>query len=128
MKDDEIINRNRAPNPWAAARNASMRNAVGITHFNSAEQKKAYGIFYTLQSFYHSKTVSFIDWRDGGKAKRPKFVAFKFDSPTVTQPGALRSYENQLETDPALKQISKRNKSRFTKRTTTQGITYRAYF
>ncbi len=113
------IDRDTTPMPWAAIRDASMRNAVGITHFSAQERRKANAMLFALQTCYHAKQ-SYINWRDGGKVARPKFAAIKFEYPTVADRKNLNLLEEGWKTDPALKRI--------TKRITPQGILYRAYF
>ena len=119
MLKSVTIDRDTAPIPWAAIRDASMRNAVGITHFSVAEQRKANAMLYALQVCYRARN-SYINWRAGGATGRPKFASIKFEDPTVTDRKGLNILENGWKTDPALKNI--------TKRVTPQGILYRAYF
>lgn len=114
-----IIERETAPIPFAAIANARMRNTVGATHFTAAQRRKAQAMLYALQTFYHP-CETYINWRDGGKCKRPKFAAVKFDQPRVADRKGLSAYEDSWSTDTDL--------SRFDKIKTAQGITYRFYF
>ncbi len=113
------IDTERAPMPWAAIRDASMRNAVGMTHFTAAEKRKSESMLFALQLCYRCDN-SYINWRDGGSAGRPKFAAIKIENPTISDRKALNLLEEGWKTDAMLKKI--------TKRITPQGILYRAYF
>ena len=120
MIKSKFINTDQAPFPYAAIKDASMRNAVGISHFTPAERKKANAMLYALQTCYRSH-ATFINWRNGGTVRKcPKFAALKIDAPTVTDRKGLNFLENGWKIDPALKRVDKRN--------SRQGIVYRVYF
>jgi hypothetical protein len=119
MLKTEKIDNDKAPFAYAAALDARMRNAVGITHFSPKEQTKTNAMMYALQLCYRAKEFR-INWRDGGKAQRPKFASIKLEDPTVADRKMLNSLEDGWKIDPALKKIVKKKSA--------QGILYRAYF
>jgi len=120
MIKSKFIDTDAAPFPFAAARDASMRNAVGITHFSPTERQKANAMLAVLTCYYRSHKA-YIDWRHGGLIRKgPKFAALKLDAPTVVDRKRLNAMEDGWKIDPALKRVDKRN--------SRQGIIYRVYF
>jgi len=115
------IDREQSAAPWFAIQDAKMRNAVGITHFGPMEQRKANAMMYALELCYFYNNA-YINWRDGGKAARPKFACIKLEGPChVKDSKALDSLESSWT---AAGNIFKK----VTKRITPQGILYRVYF
>lgn len=115
------IDRDQSPVPWAAVQDAKMRNAIGITHFSAAEQRKAMSMMYALEMCYFFNN-SYINWRDGGKSARPKFAVIKLEGPChVRDSKTLDMLENDWQQpNSGIKRIEKR--------ITPQGILYRVYF
>jgi hypothetical protein len=120
MIKSKFINTDDAPFPYAAIRDASMRNAVGKTHFSAGEQRKAQNMMFALETCYRAHDTH-INWRYGGSIRKcPKFAALKLDNPTVVDRKNLNILENGWKTDPMLKRIEKRM--------SRQGIIYKVYF
>ena len=119
MIKTEKMDRDVAPIPYAAILDARVRNAVGITHFSLAEQRKTIAMQYALDLCYVAKAV-YINWRHGGKTLRPKFAAIKLEYPNIRDRKMLNMLENGWKTDPLLNKVVKKE--------TPQGILYRVYF
>lgn len=115
------IDTDQSPVPWFAIKDAQMRNAIGITHFSPMERRKANAMMYALELCYFYNNA-YINWRDGGKAKRPKFAVIKLEGPCIVKDSeALEVLENYWERPGnGFKKV--------TKRLTPQGILYRVYF
>ena len=119
MLKAKFIDTDAAPCAWFAAKDASMRNAIGITHFSAAERRKGTSIMDALGTMYRAQEAK-PNWRWGGKSGRPKFMSIKFCDPAVTQRKALGQYEDGFAKDLAIAKVEKRESG--------QGIIYRVFF
>ena len=123
MIDDKTISIGPATIPWFAARDANMRSEAAKSQFSAAAQLKADRMLMALSTCYRADK-SYVTYRDGGKCSRPKFAAIKVDNPRVSDRKALKSMEAFWDQEAIAGVLLKR----ISKRTTAQGITYRAYF
>jgi hypothetical protein len=123
MLDDKTIGTGPATIPWFAARDANMRSEAAKGLFSPAAHLKAERMRMALSTCYKGDKFH-ITWRDGGKAHRPKFAAVKVENPRLLDRKNLKSLEALWDQEAIAGTLLKR----ITKRTTQQGITYRAYF
>lgn len=125
MKDEKDLLTNSAGfYAAAAARDASIRNAIGINHFTPKEIAKAQGVAVVIESFYGTPGRKIaLNYRPGkiGSLNPNRFIVVKIFTDSVRNKKLLKSYEASLETDPTFKRVVKR-------RTTGGEIIYRLHF
>lgn len=87
------IDREAAPFPWAAIKNAEMRNAVNASNYSQQQKAKAMGMQYALELCVKCDATH-INYRK-------TFIAIKIENPRIYNKLSLKLLEESWGADVA---------------------------